>query len=411
VLPQGQDLAEAFARTIQDTAYYRRRYEYDKASSIPRSVLVEYGHKCHLSYLDRSDDCRPTLESLFALNASDFLPSPGSDRSTRGNMKGTLGLILEMMSQAEGIFTEDDFREAITYGLCADYERYHPSPVLKPFLAHWRMFQLREYYVYALYALWVYFLQWLRLNGPQTLQVFYDHLSENIDLVKPCAMIGMPVPQGQASEWTLAAWMDALLDMVAIPPDDRENRCRAFAQQSSSPLNEHALYHLLSSADRDDASTYLGVTWLLLSTLYLRLCGLQEDDWEGAWYWARSGGARRRSMVLFVRDISARVAAGDTVLQTWSWLYRDYVVAQHTLTALEKWQQRKANTFHFNYERGSFAWVQDDSTGFSASRFRQAYDMLADLGLYETESGRGSHPNLTARGVQTLRRILESCNG
>ena len=147
---------------------------------------------------------------------------------------------------------------------------------------------------------------------------------------------------------------------------------------------------------------------MLLSALYLRLAGLKESDQWNAWYWARFGGARRRSMDLFVRGMDNHIAAGDSLLDTWTWLHRDYIVAQHIITALEKWRQRKVNTFHFNYDQGVFEWVRDDSTGFSASRFRQAYDMLADLGLYEINREAADCPQLTELGQQTLKRVLEA---
>lgn len=411
VLPQGQVLAEAFATSIQRTEYYKRREEYDTASSIPRSVLIQYGSKCHLGHLAHSDDCRPVLQVLFAFSASDFLPPSDSDLSKRGNMQGSLGLILEMVSQADGPFTEDSFRESIAYGLCADYDHYRPSLPLKPFLAHWQMFQMREYYVYALYALWVYFLRWLHLNGPETLGGFHDHLNEQVDLAKTSAAMDIAVPQKSLDEWLLVDWLGALLDAAESPGSDRDGRCRAFAQASKTPLNEHALFHLLRNASQDNPSAYVGTTWLLLSTLFLRLRGLQDVNRGDAWRWARAGGARRRPMALFVRDMSDHIAAGDTLLQTWNWLYRDYIVAQHTLTALGKWRQRNTNTFHFNYDRGILEWVQNDRTGLSASRFKQAHDMLADLGLYCVSPEADGRPELTELGRQTLERVLESCGG
>jgi len=325
-------------------------------------------------------------------------------------MRGTLSLILDMLGQASGPFTDDNFRESVAYGSCDDYDRYQPSPPLRPFLAHWQMFQLREYYVYALYALWVYFLHWLRLEGPQTLQAFHTQLNETVDLAEVAAAIGITIPPRSPQEWVLSEWLDTLLDASDIPGDDWKNRCLVFAQKSKTPLNEHALYQLLDRTQPGDPSTYVGVTWLLLSTLLLRLHGLRETHRWGTWYWARFGGARRRSMDLFVREMSSHGEAGDSLLDTWRWLYRDYIVAQHTIAALEKWRQRKANTFHFNYAEGIFEWVQDDWTGFSASRFRQAYDMLSDLGLYEIDPEEGS-PRLTPAGKQTLQRVLETCGG
>jgi hypothetical protein len=410
VSSKGQALAKSFAQAIKRTTYYRQRKEYDTAKSIPRAVLEEYGKKCHLDYLANKPDRDPTLEALFAFSAPHILPLPDTDLSSVGNMRGTLGLMLDMIKQATGYFHEYEFRQAIAYGLCEDYAPYQPADPLRPFLAHWQMFQLREYYIYALYALWVYFLRWLRLEGPQTYKAFQAHLNQTIDLTAVAAKIGVTLLSRSPDAWKLTDWLDSLLDACQISGHSPEDRCQAFAQQSQVPLNEDAIFWLLDEAEPNDPTTYLGTTWLLLSALYLRLRGLQMDDSWGAWHWAQAGGARRRSMALFVRDISNSIAASHTVLEAWTWLFRDYIIAQHIITALEKWRTRKVNTFHFNYEKGVFEWVYDDWTGFSASRFRQAYDMLYDLGLYEVDP-EDETPRLTSFGRQTLQRVLESLSG
>ena len=116
-------------------------------------------------------------------------------------------------------------------------------------------------------------------------------------------------------------------------------------------------------------------------------------------------------MDLFVDDMLARMEAAESLLDTCTWLFRDYIVAQHIISALEKWRQRKANTFHFNYDRGIFEWVRDGGTGFSGSRFRQAHDMLGDLGLFQALSDEPTRPQLTELGRQTLERALEACGG
>jgi hypothetical protein len=97
------------------------------------------------------------------------------------------------------------------------------------------------------------------------------------------------------------------------------------------------------------------------------------------------------------------------VQETWQWLFRDYVIAQHTLTSLDKWRQRRANTFHFRYEDGWFEYVRDGRADLSASRIRQAIDMLHDLALFDIDPETNS-PFLTDLGQQTLQRILESAD-
>lgn len=404
VLPKAQELAGAFADAVSDTCYYRQRVQFDTAETIPRDVLEEYGARCHLSGLDSSPDRHPTLEALFAFDTSRILPT-GPEPAV-GNMKGTLGVILDMMAQVERRLTEDRFRQAVLFGLCSDYEPYQPSDPLRPILEHWQMFQLREYYMYALYALWVHFLSWLRLEGPATSSTYEAH-AQGIDLAIAAAALGVVLPTRSFGDWTLTGWLQTLLDLAGVEGEDWESQCQALAQKSRFPLNEHALYRLLRRTQPHDADTYMGAAWSLLSVVYLRLRGLHVINPGGAWRWAPAGGARRRSLDLFVRGMDQRLQAGDSVLDTWTWLQRDYVIAQHIITALEKWRARKVNTFHFNYENGVFEWVRDDRATLSASRFRQASTMLADLGLYQIDSE--GLPRLTELGEVTLQRVLEAC--
>ena len=409
VSSRGQELAQAFSAVVQDTRYFAQRHALDTATSVARDLLQEYGARCRLSGLAAAPDCLPTLDTLFASDVDEILPSPETGHSSVGNMKGTLGLILDLIDQARGPFGDDEFRQGIAYGLCSDFDQYRPSEALRPMVSHWQMFQLREYYVHAFYALWVYFLDWLRLRGPQTLRAFYRHLDDRVDLATTLTSIGLDVPHRSPDDWPLAEWLDALLDGCGVRGNVWKQRCNAFARCSGLPLNEHAIYRLLCNTGPNDISAYFSLVWLLLSALFLRLQGLQDLGPHSAWHWAELGGARRRSMALFVRDIQSHLEAKATLLDVWKWLLRDYIVAQHIITALEKWRQRGANTFHFQYDEGCLEWLRDGATGLSGSRFRQAYDMLADLGLYEIDSESDGRPQLTELGRSTLRKVCEAC--
>jgi len=403
LLLKGQELAAAFATSIESTAYLGDRDRFDEADSIPRRILEEYGERCHLSALREAADRQPTLETLFAFDATDQMPEPAV-----ANMRGSLGIILDMIAQWKKPFGEDQFREVITYGLSSDYPEYQPAPELRTILAHWRMFQLRELYVYALYALWAYFLNWLRLQGPHTFSAFQDHLRKALHLSEGGATLGLSVPHRSLDTWVLSDWVHGLLDASGVAKANLRERCRAFAKQSPSRVREHAVLLILRDTPLDNTAVYVGGAWLLLSILFIRLLGLRQSPSDSAWLWADSGGARRRSLDLFVEEMSDRLASGHNLLDTLSWLYRDYIVSQHTVIALEKWRFRKVNTFHFNYDDGVFEWVQGGRVGFSTARFRQAYDMLWDLGLYRFDRNDERIPRLTRSGRSTLHRVLKS---
>ena len=118
---------------------------------------------------------------------------------------------------------------------------------------------------------------------------------------------------------------------------------------------------------------------------------------------------RRRSMALFVQRVDEYVQNDRSLLDLIEWIFRDYVIAQHTVTALEKWRQRNVNTFHFSNNNGLYEWIRMDGNGFTASRFNQSYAMLIDIGLVGFRDN--GVPILTRLGKETLNRVSEMVHG
>lgn len=242
----------------------------------------------------------------------------------------------------------------------------------------------------------------------QTLQGFKDHLSKQINIADSTKTLGLVLPSQSLGEWTLGQLAETILNHVNIPEGDFDTRCKEYAQQYDLAFNDSNLYFQLDNSDFNTPSLYVGTAALLLFSLYMRLRGLKVLDQHNAWYWAQFGGARRRSMDLYVDHWTVMINEGRSVLDFLHWIFRDYIIAQHTITSLEKWRQRKVNTFHFKYDEGIFEWVRNDGTGLSASRFRQAYDILFDMGLFEVDEN--NIPSLTELGRNTFNRVLDSIN-
>lgn len=401
---KGQALAEAYGHAIAHTAYYARRREYDEAESIEMAVLAEYGAACSLDNLAGQPDHLSTLDVLLALDAY-LEPDPrSSNASPLGNMRATLGLMLDMQAQTDARLTDALFRRHCLYGPCVDYTDYKPTAVFLPVLTQWQMFQIRDLYTFGLYALWTAFLHYLKGVDGATLPDFYAYLVESVDVTAVAHDIDLPLPEGVTPDQTLAEHLNALLDAAGIPPGDWQERCRLFAQQSQSPLQAQTLFGKLRGMPN---ATYIGRVWLMLMALACRLEGVPHDS--AAWYWAVEGNTRYRALADFVEDINRLLAAGATVMDAWQWLIERYVVYQHTVASLEKWRSRKANTFHFQHEDGWFTFLRNGSTDLSATRFGNAYGMLGDLDLYWANPESGD-VELTGLGRATLQHIQESYN-
>ena len=111
-------------------------------------------------------------------------------------------------------------------------------------------------------------------------------------------------------------------------------------------------------------------------------------------------------MSLFMQRMDDLVQNESSLFDFMGWIFRDYIVAQHTITALEKWRQRDVNTFHFSDNNGVYEFLRMDGNGFTASRFFQAYSMIRDLGLVKFNDE--NVLRLSKRGKETLNAVLET---
>ena len=405
VTKKGQKLASAFAEAIASTTYYQNRHLYDLAETISPNLLIEYGRYCHLDGLPDSPDQLLTRDLLFALDAP-LNPNPTDPKaSPLGNMRGTLGAILEMIKQTETSVSAAEFRHFALYSTCSDFSQYQTSSELEPVVSQWQMYQIRDLYTYALYALWNYFLHWLEGEEEAPFDGFIIHLQEAIDLETVSQSYSIQLPYSSVANESLQDHLSNLLDCANIATGSFSQRCLDFAQLSQTPLKEQLFYDLLRRTATKEEKLYPTLTWCILATIYLRLSGMSKE--QMAWHWAEHGGHRRRSLALFVAGMDEKIRTNATVLETLVWLIQDYVIAQHTIACLDKWRQRKANTFHFRYEQGWITWVRKGRADLSASRIRQAIDMLHDLALYDVDEEEGVI-HLTELGEETLNLVLAS---
>lgn len=409
LLTKSEKLAAAFQKSIQETKYYKKRHEFDVAESINQNMLYEYGEKCYLSGLAKAPDANVILEILFGFDAQYILPDPRSDTPIYGNMIGSLGLILDMLNQAREPFDESTFREWIMYGACSDYASYSPTGNIVPFLDHWRMYQIREYYVYSLYEIWDFFLDVMRTNGPFALDAFLNYLEEQVDPSHAAKFLKLKIPSRKLSKIRLNDIIDSLFEQSGIKAVNFDSACKVYANKYEVKANEKLIYDKISDGTIEAREDKFMAVFYVLTSIYIRLRGIQQTDKHNAWIWAKEGGVERRAMSLFVQQMEDYRLENKSLLQVLELFIRDYLVSQHTITALRKWWQRGVNTFHFSYENGVFEWIKMDQNAFTAPRFVQAYAMIRDLGLVNFNDF--GVPNLTKIGKKTLERIQSKLGG
>jgi hypothetical protein len=384
---RGKEVAAAYRRAIEDTAYYREYFDGDDGQ-VPIDVIREYIRKACLCQLRRAD------AEDHALLLDTFLRSDGEDQGTR--RRATFRFLLDLANQTSGHgLDEGRYRQLIYFGSDEDGASFSVSPALAGVARRWRLYQAREYYAFALNALWCHLCDWGVAEGGEVRPLAIDeierHVEAAIDFDGLAAKLG--VPHGGirgASSWAeLTRWLEQVVGAVGKGFDG--------ACGLDAPLNEHRLHQL--TREYRGAGIAVTAALTLLATLARRFDS-EAERFRPEWEISRKGAEGRLSVDGFLRALRRRRAADETVASIALWLYRDYVLLQHELVALSKLPD---NTFRFRREGSRVRFASfPNPLEFNSSRFDALTTTLTELGL--CGDVREPDHGLTQEG----RRLLES---
>ena len=382
---RGEEMAHAFRQAIQQTEYFQRYFELDEGP-IPRDVLRAYGEVAGLERLAGASDHRPLL-AVFR---------EGGDGSAA--RRETFRFFLDVADQTEGVgLKEDEFRQLVYFGRTPDGASYHPRPETDSVYRQWRMYQMREYYAYALNAMWDYLCQWGLSNSgdlrPLPLDAFWQHLAQAQGFD---ALESMPnAPECQLHmDSDFQSLLDWLLSTVYADANTFDSICGLDA-----PVQEHKLVGLTRNRRSDPGVMVFGML-TILALVYLRIQHLERLS-HAEIEIAYMGQDGRLDLVSFVHGLRRRIAGGYTpIQQVLTWLYEDYIILQHTSVATSKLPD---NTFRFRREGNRLLYYNlPNSLTFMNSRFDALSTMVNELGLCGRLEN-ATHP-LSALGRQWLGR-------
>jgi hypothetical protein len=308
-----------------------------------------------------------------------FLHQP--NHHVAAQRRATFCLYLDLASQTQGFpLTEDSFRRLLYFGATGDGASFGPRPAVADTHRRWRLYQAREYYVFALNALWYYLCDWGLDQGgdvrPIPLVVLWQHLDAALDFDGLADLLKLP-RLGLTGASSLASLLDWLQQLVGAAGDSFDGACTIAA-----PLHEHRLYDRAMTQRRTalaDPRIMVAGMVVMLCLIYLRF-GSPEQWLTPQWSVARMGADERLSVDGFLRAVRARLRAGSvTVAQLARWLYEDYVIRQHQLVALSKLPE---NTFRFQRDGDRLRFYRfDNDLGFADARFEALSTALHELGL------------------------------
>lgn len=263
------------------------------------------------------------------------------------------------------------------FGATRDGRAYNPNTQLVDIAARWRLYQAREYYAYALNALWCGLCDWgLAGHGdarPLPLSDFFRDVDAALTMAVVADCLGIP-RSGLTAASSFAALLGWLGEVLHTDAGSFDAHCGADAA-----INEHLLYDAIQR-NRTNPAIILAAPFVLLALVYLRFAPLLDDQPFGPWEVARMGGSDRLSLHRFLTVLRDKLRQGQpTIGEIARWLIADYVVLQHQLMAASKLPE---NTYRFRHEGGRLRFFAfENPLRFMDSRFEAIGMTLHELGL------------------------------
>ncbi len=377
--PSGRALAEAFQRTIEDTVYFK---EYRDAQEVPRSVIEEYGQAACLCLMRDAPDGE-------VLRRASLQPNPQvSDRALTGvhlSRTRMLALIFDAMTHCEDERMDDmAWRKLHFYRSCADGRPYAPPESLDETSLVWRMYQQREFHVYALTSLWSDLLWWLEENGPATLEERVAALDSEVDLMRIGARFGLRPGRGRPSLVSVQELLDSVAEAAGVGDtfdvDETSDIEREIGRDAT--CSEKELHAALAWDETLEAGDYVGTALWLSLILYARTRHWSAEGASTTAYITRMGDSRQWSVASFFAEIDRR--RDGTVLELLAWIYRN-LARQHLTVAMAKLPS--VDTFRLLYEDGLLYYRAPDGPDFTADRYDRMLMICGDLGWVQETGG------------------------
>lgn len=363
---KGKEVASAFREVVKNTAYYRRYFDKDVAL-VPIEAIREYICQACLCQLQTSKaPDRALLLDLFMRH--------GNISEAR---RETFRLFLDIAAQTQGHpIDQHAFRQLIYFGAADSGATYRPQQALLDSYRRWRLYQAREYYAFALNALWYYLCRWgLQQSGdvrPVPLSQLWQHLESSLDFNRLASQLKVVKPniKADSSVQRLLEWIQHVVGVSAAKFDE--------ACTITSHLHEDQLYWL-AKQDPGDPTAMIAGTVAMLALVFSRFG--HPDLWsQPEWVISRMGAEGRLSLDSFVREVNRRLKRGSfTVGDLARWIYSDYIILQHQLVATSKLPD---NTFRFQREGDRLRFYDLENTlEFMDSRFWALSTTVHELGL------------------------------
>lgn len=232
--PVGVSLAEAYGRSVSNTEYIKT---YPNATHTTRLLIEDFAESGCLCRLSRFPEEREALtNAFFRFDVND---------ANAVKRLASLCFFLDIIDQSQDAPLDTaSMREVIYFWSYGADHAYVPDGNLLSPAKRWRVFQLRQYYVFAIECLWALFLAKIH-NSYFTPDEYLDWLFSEMNLNVVGERFGVSFPASAPDRLTLGDFQEAV--EAAKTDDGFEPGPSALEGE----LNEH---HMHFPLDREPSS-------------------------------------------------------------------------------------------------------------------------------------------------------------
>ena len=388
---QGKELAVAYEKSIQETAYFKALKKRGPLERLSRDDAAEYGNMgciCPQALTHGAD--RELLRHAFF--RFDQVGDVGNSHVRR---RLSLGITLDLVHGARGKLEEYMIRRALYLGEYAPGRVYRPAKRLEKWSERWKMVEIRHMYSLGLQCLFAAFLLYL------------SQQNSGISFADWMDWAETQLPQGTAKS-SGADFLNGRCHAVGLR-GKWTGAIAAFGEacRQATALDEYSLFGQAYNGP-SNAQVLLQRGFEILAQLFLRfLPRFRENKPE----WKELAAEARLPISDYFAHVTECIEDPNWKVRDWlAWLYRDYILGQHEFIALEKLRFQRYDTFRFHYRDERFYWHSADPEDYrepirlAALRVFMALTILTDLGLVQ-ENAEGQF-DLTADGDEYRQRIL-----
>ena len=378
----GVGLAGAYGKSVSKSNYVQR---YLDASRLRKEEIIDfanYGCLCQLS--NNEIERKRLIDAFFRFDTPDAYAV---------RRLSTLCFFLDIISQSKGqSLTNSDFRSAMYFWSYSSSHAYQPEGNFINPAKHWRIFQLRQYYVFIIESFWSLFLDRVYgnlLSGDE----YIDWLLSELDL----KILGKDFKIKFSSFDPYHLTLNAFIKDITLSLSDESFMPGPLAFDTQ--LNEKILIAPIWRNHSLNVAVRAGNALLTLMLMYLRCSSWREGD---GWHMVSQPYASGRLPIEnYMQHVDTAIHEDWTLAKWLAWFHHKYLWLQHRWVTLGKLYSRDRSNYssqetekfevinnfsnddvHYrNSGRPRFRGIGTDLPKMNGPRFPSALNIFLDLDI------------------------------